>query len=83
MEKKNKIPTEDENPDGLHLRYIISKSNGEAVDDDAEYFVLRLDSGGNDSKHIAACRQAIITYAINIKDHLPKLSKELIDRYRQ
>jgi len=83
MEKKSRIPTEEENPNGLHQRYTISKVNGEVVDDDAEYFILRLDSGGNDPIHIAACRQAIMTYAINIKEHLPILSDDLISRYRQ
>ena len=75
------LPSKDENPNGLHKRYIISKADGEPVDDNAEYFVLRLDDGGSDPKHIAACRKAIITYAMEIKDHLPELSKDLYDRY--
>lgn len=75
------IPTEAENPNGLHGRYIVEKVNGEPVDENAEYFILRLDKNGNDTKHIAACRKAIMTYAKEIKDHLPKLSKDLIERY--
>ena len=76
-----KIPTQEENPKGLHQRYIVSKTDGEPVDDNAEYFVLRLDEGGNDIKHIKACRKAIRTYAKKIKKHLPQLSKDLLERY--
>lgn len=62
---------------GLMARYVISKANGEAVDPSAEYFVLRLDSGGSDSKHIEACRIAIREYANAIRDHLPLLARDL------
>ena len=51
------------------------------VDDDAEYFVMRLDTGGSDLKHIAACRIGIHAYAEAIKNHLPELAKDLIERY--
>ena len=76
-----KIPTQQENPEGLHLRYIITKTDGEPIDENAEYFVLRLDDGGDDIKHIKACRKAIKVYAKKIKKHLPELSKELLSRY--
>lgn len=76
-----KIPTQKENPKGLHQRYIVSKTNGEPVDDYAEYFVLRLDTGGDDLKHIKACRKAIRKYAKEIKKHLPILSEDLLERY--
>lgn len=76
-----KFPTKEENPEGLHARYKVTKTNGESVDDDAEYFVLRLDWGGDDKRHIAACRNAILEYAEGIKDHIPKLAQDLIDRY--
>lgn len=79
---KNKLPTKEENPDGLYGRYIVEKVNGDPVDDKAEYFILRLDKYGSDPKHIAACRKAIMTYADEIKDHLPKLSDDLIKRYK-
>jgi hypothetical protein len=77
------IPTREENPNGLHLRYIVSKTDGQPVDDDAEYFVLRLDKNGSDPKHIEACRKAIITYAVVIETHLPELAKDLIERYSE
>lgn len=76
-----KIPNQKENPNGLHLRYIISKANGEPINESAEYFVLRLDNNGSDPKHIAACRKAIITYANEISTHLPRLSCDIMDRY--
>lgn len=77
----NRIPTKKENPEGLHQKYIINKSNGSQIDNDAEYFVLRLDKNGSDPIHIKACRQAVLTYANHIKDHLPQLSSDLINRY--
>jgi len=77
------IPTKEENPKGLHLRYIVSKTNGKPVDQDAEYFVMRLDYGGNDRKHIDACRKALLVYANEIKEHLPDLSEDLINRYKK
>lgn len=80
--KNNKLPTQEENPDGLYQRYIVEKVSGEPVGDNAEYFVLRLDKYGDDQIHIAACRKAIMTYADEIKDHLPKLSNDLIKRYK-
>lgn len=74
------LPTQKQKPDGLYQKYIISKTN-EPIDENAEYFILRLDEGGNDKKHIEACRKAVLTYANEIKEHLPKLSEDLITRY--
>ncbi len=54
----------------------------EDVDPNAEYFVMRLDDGGKDKKHIDACRKAVLYYAELIKDHLPELSQDLIKRYK-
>lgn len=51
------------------------------VDKYSEYFVMRLDAGGKDKTHINACRKAVLHYAELIKDHLPELSKDLIERY--
>jgi hypothetical protein len=91
------IPTREENPKGLHQRFVIRKIIGwrkqetmfgniyqartKAVDPKAEYFVLRLDKGGSDPKHIEACRKAIMTYATEIAEHLPQLSIDLFMRY--
>ncbi len=75
------IPTQEQNPKGLHQRYVVSKTSGKPVDEKAEYFVLRLDWGGDDHRHIEACRKAVLKYAEEIKEHLPDLSKDLIGRY--
>ena len=53
----------------------------EPVDKDAEYFVMRLDEGGSDIEHIKACRIGIHAYADAIEIHLPKLAKDLKERY--
>jgi len=78
---KTKLPTQEENPLGLQNRYHVSKVNGEPIDEGAEYFLLRLDDGGSDPIHINACKKAIMIYAKEIENHLPQLSKDLIDRY--
>lgn len=78
------------NPD--YLNKITSTFMGEDAtpefilkpcDENAEYFVLRLDKNGSDPKHIEACRKAVIAYAVNIEPHLPELAKDLIERYGQ
>ncbi len=74
------IPEKKQNPKGLHQKYVVSKANGNPIDETAEYFVMRLDWNG-DHKHVEAGRKAVLTYAKEIKEHLPKLSKDLIDRY--
>lgn len=76
----NTIPTQKENPTGLHQRYIVHKVNGK-TDLNAEYFVLRLDDGGSDPKHIEACRIAVNAYASAIEPHIPGLAKDLKKRY--
>ncbi len=67
--------------DGLYKRYIVQKADGTPTDNDAEYFVLRLDRGGSDPVHIQACRDAIQTYAQRIREHLPALAADLNSRY--
>ena len=66
--------------DGLYNKYVVSKSNGNKVDENAEYFVLRLDENG-EKNHVDACKKAILVYAENIKEFLPKLSEDLIQKY--
>jgi hypothetical protein len=75
------IPTKEENPKGLHGKYIITKADGSPVDADSEYFVLRLDNGGGDPVHIAACRKAALCYADVIESHIPQLAADLRARY--
>lgn len=66
---------------GLIKKYNITKSDGSPVDENAEYFVLRLDNNGNDAVHIEACRHAINKYADKISNHIPLLAKELKEKY--
>jgi hypothetical protein len=77
------LPTEAENPTGFHLRYLVSKANGEPIDPNAEYLVLRIDNGGRDPQHIHAGQLAALTYADAIKDHLPNLAADLRTRLSQ
>jgi len=93
----NKIKTQSENPKGLHQRYHIMKvvpvpqefmglpSDDKLelvpVDENAEYFVMRLDTGGSDIEHIKACRIGIHAYADSVSHHLPELAKDLKERY--
>lgn len=83
------MKTQAENPTGLHKKYYIQKivigvENQdfalEPLDEGFEGFVLRLDKGG-DPNHVEACRKAVLVYAEEIRDYLPDLSKDLIERY--
>lgn len=77
----NAIPKQEENPRGLHQRYVISKVNGEPVDPMATYFVLRLDGFGRDGMHIQACRAAARAYSECVEKsdapHLWKIGEQL------
>lgn len=91
------IPTQTENPKGFHARYYIQKVvpveqefmglpaddsfKLVPVDENSEYFVMRLDTGGSDIEHIKACRIGINAYADAIKHHLPELAADLKNRY--
>jgi len=71
------IPSKAENPNGLHQRYRVSKSDGSPVDPRAIYFVLRLDGFGSDPGHIAACRAAALAYAANAPEWMKQTADEL------
>lgn len=73
------IPTAQQNPEGLHQRYIVSKADGTPIDPEAIYFVLRIDGEGDDPIHIAACVNAVNEYCNTLaaNKHLPKLVDDL------
>lgn len=83
------IPTQKQNPKGLHQRYKImklveNKLGGYVLttpDEDSEYFVMRLDTGGKDINHIKACRIGIHAYSDAIEPFIPELAKDLKERY--
>lgn len=81
IEKIVTVPNPDYDPGSiLNLQepYITTIK---PVDKDAEYFVLRLDTGGSDINHIKAGRIGIHAYADAIEAHIPQLAKELRERY--
>lgn len=64
------LPEQSENPSGLHRKYNVTKANGEPVDPDAVYFVLRLDRmSAGDQSHVDACHAAAEAYADAIISH--------------
>ena len=68
-------------PTNLYRRYKVEKVNTEkdgANDPDAQYLVLRLDSGGNDIEHIKACQRAALEYANQIRPHMPNLADDVV-----
>lgn len=77
MNLMNPIPEQEDNPHGFNRRYCVTKADGSPVDPDAQYFVLRLDSGCKDADHLKACRLALAVYAANIKGTAPQLASEL------
>lgn len=74
------IPTKEESPDGLHQRYDISKKDGDN-DPDAEYFVLRIDGGGDDPIWQAACQDTLMFLAERVKQYMPKFTTTVRDKY--
>lgn len=74
------LPLPEENPDGLHQMYRIEKTNGETIEDDAFYFVLRLDQKSEQEeppRHVKASRRAALLYAAIVEKTEPKLAAEL------
>lgn len=77
----DRIPSEDDNPKGLHSRYVVSRTDGR-TEPNAVYFVLRLDGTGVDPIHVEACRAAAAMYSTVVgilpgSDHLHQMAKEL------
>ena len=81
----NKLPTKQENPEGFHHRYDITKVDGSPLDEGAEYIVLRVDRNGKDQIHAEAGRKAALTYAHILKqqNHLTQVADDIIARYSE
>lgn len=73
------------NESGLCRKFFIQKidpeGNKKDVDENSEYFVLRLDENTSDINHLKACRIGVNAYANAIETTLPKLAKDLRERY--
>jgi hypothetical protein len=54
----------------LYRKYEIKKTNGEPVDQNAQYFVLRIDTD-------PAARAALLTYAEEISNEEPEFATQL------
>jgi hypothetical protein len=65
---------------GILSKYQIRRTDGTPIDHGDEYFVLKL-KGDGDPNHLEACRAAALVYAGKMKNHLPELSAELIEKY--
>lgn len=76
----NHIRSKSENPNGLHARYQVTKSDGSPTDPNAVYFVLRLDYGGSDHAHVQACRAAAVRWCECAPSHLRRVADELMSR---
>jgi hypothetical protein len=74
------IPIKSKNPGGIHQKYHLSKVDGTPLDSNSEYFVLRLDKGG-DPAHVRASKAAIRKYAAEIANDLPELSSDILSKY--
>lgn len=56
----------------LYQKYTVSKTDGEPIDPDARYFVLRIDTD-------PAARRALQAYISNIRVRDPEFAKQLAD----
>ncbi len=69
------LKTKSEERNGLYGKYIVSKANGEPVEKDAFYFVLRLDS---DDEWGSLSRNMIAKSLTDIKKIDPRLADDLL-----
>lgn len=80
------LPTQTQNPTGLHSKYTIQHTDGTPIDPEAEYFVLRLspkDDGDNEHfAHILASKYALAMYADFIEEVNPTLADDIRIRYK-
>lgn len=53
----------------------------EPVSPESQYFTLRLDTEGDDLRHIIASRIGLNAYADAIKDHIPKLADDIKSQF--
>lgn len=63
---------------GVDNRFVVTKSNGDPIDAEAKYFVLRIDK----DPHALA---SLYTYALSVADENPDLADDLcrlVDKYK-
>lgn len=65
---------------GLHNKYVLSRTDGTPINPNDKYFVLKIDGDG-DINHINACRAALSKYADEIESHIPELAKQIRETY--
>ena len=61
---------------GLYKKYIIGKTNGNPIDPEAEYFVLRFDKDPH-------ARTALIAYAESVKSDNEQFHYDILDKLNQ
>ena len=74
------LKSKEETPNGLHNKYVISRTDGTPINPANVYFILKLEGEG-DPIHMEACRKAVLKYADEIENHIPQLAKDLRERY--
>lgn len=72
---------EDIKQKGVINKYILTRTDGRAVDPGAELFCLRLDDQTKDKHHLYACRKAVVKYAVSIEPYLPVLAEDIMRRW--
>ncbi len=58
---------------GLYQKYIVTKTSGDPVDLDAQYIILRIDSG----EYVDACRIGVRAFAEAVEPFNHELSWDL------
>lgn len=62
---------------GLLEKYSIEHTDGRPIEIGAKYFVMRLDYHNGDVEYTKACKRAMMSLAIDIKDSYPTLSIDI------
>ncbi len=63
--------------DGIHMKFLLHKSDGSPCNPEACYFVLRLDNEGKDPEFAKASRRAAREFADAISLTLPALAEDI------
>ena len=74
------VPTKEENPNGFHRKYAVTRLDGKPLPDDAEFVVLRVDKG-TDPNFRDAALEAIQVFAREIFPHNEQMAVEMLERY--
>ncbi len=61
---------------GLYNKYIVTKASGKAIPPEAQFIVLRIDSG----QYVDACREGAKQFGVKVYQDNPTLAMDIWNR---